>query len=291
MDQLSQNRYYVPSPSYWPVLGCFGLFTLFVGAGHWLHYAWYGPYLFFLGLTIVLLMMFGWFGRVINEDHNGCFNAQVDRSFRIGMRWFIFSECLFFTAFFGALFYTHYWSVPILGGQYFPITRILLWPDFNFHWPLLINPDNLEFTGAKEGASPKGIPAINTILLLSSGVTLTFAHWGLKNNRRKQLIIGLCFTIVLGLIFLGLQSNEYYQAYTVHQLTLNSGIYGSLFFFLTGFHGAHVTIGVTMLCVILARSLRGHFTPDNHFAFQGVAWYWHFVDVVWLLLFILVYWL
>lgn len=291
MEQINESRYYVPSPSFWPFVGCFGLFTFFVGAAHWLHFVWYGPYLLFLGLTIILMIMFGWFSRVTKENKSGLYNSQVDRSFRRGMFWFIFSESFFFLAFFGALFYTHYWSVPILGGEYYPLTRIILWPDFSFEWPLLTNPDNFLYRGANTGAEPWGIPAVNTLLLLSSGGTLTWAHWGLRTNRRKVLIAGLILTILLGFTFLAMQANEYYEAYTEHQLTLNSGVYGSLFFLLTGFHGAHVTIGATMLTVILVRSMLGHFTPDNHFAFQGVAWYWHFVDVVWIALFFFLYWL
>lgn len=290
MHQVN-NQYYIPEPSFWPFIGCAGLFILFVGAAHWLHFVWYGPYLFFVGLSIILLMMFGWFARVINESHGGFFNQQVDRSFHRGMSWFIFSEALFFSAFFGAMFYTRFWGIPSLGGDLYPLTKILLWPDFIADWPLLDNPDNHLYRGANTAATPGGIPVVNTLLLLSSGATLTWAHWGLRTLRRKVLIVGLLLSIVLGLCFLGLQAFEYYQAYTVHQLTLNAGVYGSLFFLLTGFHGAHVTIGATMLTVIWVRSMLGHFTPDNHFAFLGVAWYWHFVDVVWLLLFILVYWL
>ena len=134
-----------------------------------------------------------------------------------------------------------------------------------------------------------GIPAVNTLLLLSSGVTVTFAHWALKKGHRAALVLWLLATVVLGFTFLGLQISEYGHAYHELNLTLGSGIYGSTFFMLTGFHGFHVTIGAIMLTVIMLRSLKGHFTPDHHFAFEGVAWYWHFVDVVWLGLFIFVY--
>lgn len=288
---LTADPYYIPPPSFWPVLGCLGLFTLFVGAGNWLHERWFGPYVFFLGLAVIILTLFGWFSRVIHEDHLHKFGIASDRAFRRGMMWFILSECCFFATFFGALFFTHYWSVPLLGGDYYPLTQLLLWPDFTAEWPLLSNPNNTLFTGAKASASLVGIPTLNTILLLSSGVTLTIAHGGLRHQRRGILIAFLALTVLLGLTFLGCQAYEYYHAYTVEQLTLNAGVYGSLFFLLTGFHGAHVTIGAIMLIVILGRSIAGHFTPDNHFAFQGVAWYWHFVDIVWLLLFIFVYWL
>ena len=291
MEQTTNKAYYIPQPSGWPLLGCFGLFIFFIGAANWLHYAWYGPYLLFLGLLIIIMMKFGWFGTVIHENRSGRFNQRADHSFRWGMSWFICSEVLFFSAFFGALFYTRLWSVPELGGEIHPISHILLWPDFTAEWPLMRTPDNRLFTGPTSLTDIWSIPALNTVLLLSSGVTLTIAHWGLQRGKRVVLIAGLCVTILLGFTFLVCQGIEYYDAYNVHGLTLNAGTYGSLFFLLTGFHGAHVTIGATMLTVILLRSSAGHFTADNHFAFSAAAWYWHFVDVVWLMLFIFVYWL
>jgi cytochrome c oxidase subunit 3 len=136
-----------------------------------------------------------------------------------------------------------------------------------------------------------GIPAINTLLLLSSGVTVTWAHWGLLANKRQQLIIGLALTVALGLLFISLQAYEYAEAYGHMNLKMTSGVYGSTFYMLTGFHGFHVTLGATMLIVILVRAMKGHFTAERHFAFEAVAWYWHFVDVVWLGLFVVVYWL
>ncbi len=136
-----------------------------------------------------------------------------------------------------------------------------------------------------------GIPALNTLLLLSSGVTVTWAHWGLLKNNRLQLIWGLVMTIALGISFLCFQIYEYSHAMSELNLKLSMGAYGATFFMLTGFHGFHVTVGTIMLIVILFRSVAGHFKPEHHFGFEGVAWYWHFVDVVWLLLFVLVYWL
>ena len=136
-----------------------------------------------------------------------------------------------------------------------------------------------------------GLPTLNTLILLTSGVTVTWAHWALKKMNRSQLILGLLLTVVLGITFLCLQAFEYGHAYEELGLSLDSGIYGTTFFMLTGFHGAHVTLGTIMLMVILVRAIKGHFSPHNHFAFEGVAWYWHFVDVVWLFLYIFVYWL
>ena len=190
---------------------------------------------------------------------------------------------MFFAAFFGALFYARVLSVPWLGD----LEQKLLWPDFNAQWPTAGPAATDPFTTM--GAW--GIPALNTLLLLSSGVTVTWAHWALKANNRGQLILGLILTVALGVTFLGFQAYEYIHAYTDLNLRLTSGIYGSTFFMLTGFHGFHVTVGAIMLTVILFRCIAGHFKPDHHFAFEAVSWYWHFVDVVWLLLFVLVYWL
>ena len=287
----AHGTYYIPKPSHWPLVGSIGLFTTLIGAACWMHVNWYGPYVFALGLGILFFMMFGWFGQVIYESEKVVYDAQVDRSFRWGMCWFIFSEVCFFGAFFGALFYCRLWSVPLLGGEMHPATHAYLWPDFKAVWPLITNPNNQTFVGATEGMSAWGLATINTVVLLTSGVTITWAHWALKMEKRAQLAIGLGLTIALGIFFLFLQAHEYYDAYTEMNLTLDAGIYGTTFFMLTGFHGLHVTIGTIMLIVILIRSLRGHFTPDRHFAFEAVAWYWHFVDVVWLFLFIFVYWL
>ncbi|PJD91627.1 MAG: cytochrome c oxidase subunit 3 [Legionella sp.] len=285
------DQYYVPQPSHWPLVGSIGLTTTLVGAGLWLHDNWYGPYVFTLGFCVLIGMFFGWFGQVIYESQKGHYNLQVDRSFRWGMSWFIFSEICFFGGFFGALFMARYFIIPELGGLAHPITHETLWPEFKAAWPLLINPNNQEFAGAHEAMGAWGLAAINTLILLTSGVTITWAHWALKYKKRRQLEIGLACTILLGILFLGLQAYEYSEAYHDLSLTLDSGIYGTTFFMLTGFHGLHVTIGTIMLIVILVRSLYGHFTPERHFAFEAVAWYWHFVDVVWLFLFIFVYWL
>jgi cytochrome c oxidase subunit 3 len=199
------------------------------------------------------------------------------------MSWFIFSEVMFFAAFFGALFYTRVLSVPDLAS----LDNVKwLYPHFSDIWPSAGPNFKEQFTPMEAF----GLPAINTLLLLSSGATITWAHWGLLKDNRKQLIIGMILTIALGVAFLACQAVEYHEAYTEHNLKLTTGIFGTTFFMLTGFHGFHVTLGVTMLTVILFRCMFGHFKPDHHFAFEGVAWYWHFVDVVWLLLFIFVYW-
>ncbi|MCW9004489.1 MAG: cytochrome c oxidase subunit 3, partial [Gammaproteobacteria bacterium] len=213
------------------------------------------------------------------------------RSFRQGMFWFITSEVSFFATFFGCLYYFRNISLPWLGGEGQLGVSNILWEGFTYTWPLVNLPDVTNYTQLIEPMGAGGIPAYNTIILLSSGVTVTWAHWGLKKDNRAQLVWGLIATIALGMIFFALQAYEYYHAYTELGLTLNSGIYGSTFYMLTGFHGFHVTLGTIMLMVICARSMKGHFTEENHFAFEGVAWYWHFVDVVWLGLYLFVYWL
>jgi len=283
MSLAKTAHYYVPQPSSWPIVGSIALFLMATGATTWFNGTPFGKWIVFAGLLVLVYMMFGWFGKVIHESEGGSYNAQVDVSFRWGMGWFIFSEVMFFAAFFGALFYARVLSVPWLGD----LEQKLLWPDFSAQWP----------TAGPAAADPFtpmaawGIPAFNTLLLLSSGVTVTWAHWALKANNRGQLIFGLILTIALGATFLCFQAYEYIHAYSELNLKLSSGIYGSTFFMLTGFHGFHVTVGAIMLTVILGRCIAGHFKPDHHFAFEGVSWYWHFVDVVWLLLFVLVYWL
>ncbi len=288
------GSYYIPEPSHWPIIGSIALFCFFFGFAQLLHGQWYGPYLMGIGFFLLIFMIFGWFGAVIQESRAGLYDHQVDKSFRWGMIWFIFSEVLFFAAFFGALFYARMITVPWLAGhgqESSPLTHLLLWPNFKATWPMLTNPDSAQFVGPKGIMATWGLPAINTAILLASGLTITWAHWSLLRDNRRNLIIAMICTIVLGIIFLACQIHEYDIAYTQKGLTLGSGIYGTTFFMLTGFHGLHVTLGTIMLIIILIRCWRGHFDKKNHFGFEAVAWYWHFVDVVWLGLFIFVYWL
>ena len=283
------DKYYVPHSSPWPIVGSVALFTTVAGASLWLNDAGIGPTVFAFGLALLALMFGGWFGAVIKESESRVYNQKVDRSFRMGMMWFIFSEVMFFSAFFGALWYARQYSVPWLGGEGVKAsTNYLLWQDFEAAWP---TNGPAAIGGDFEVIPAFGLPAINTAILLTSGVTITIAHHALKAGKRNILNIFLALTVLLGFTFVFLQAEEYIEAYRHLNLTMGSGIYGSTFFMLTGFHGFHVTVGAVMLTVILIRCLRGHFTPTNHFAFEGVAWYWHFVDVVWLGLFIFVYWL
>jgi cytochrome c oxidase subunit 3 len=282
------DKYYIPHGSKWPVVGAVSLFVMMFGVSMWLNGA-FGPWVFYLGLALVAYLFYGWFGTVIHESQGGLYNAGVDRSFRMGMMWFIFSEVMFFAAFFGALWYTRNLAVPWLGGEGSRfLTNEFLWGGFESSWP---TNGPAAVGGTFETIPAFGLPAINTAILLTSGVTITIAHHALKAGNRGMLKLFLALTFILGFLFVGLQAMEYAHAYHELNLTLGSGIYGSTFFMLTGFHGLHVTIGAIMLLVIWLRVMKGHFTPTHHFAFEGVAWYWHFVDVVWLGLFVFVYWL
>lgn len=293
MEKNNNEKYYLPAPSGWPIIGSIGLFCLLFGAAHWLHQKPIGPYLFVTGAIIMIFMLFGWFRKVIHENEAGLLNSkQMERSYRWGMIWFIFSEVMFFSAFFGALFYARVYSVPWLGGEGSGVlTHLLLWPNFQPNWPLLVNPNPSLYVGAKSIMDIWGIPALNTLILLTSGATITVAHWGILKNRRAQAILFQGITILLGITFLLMQAHEYTIAYTEKALKLSSGIYGTTFFMLTGFHALHVTVGTIILITIFGRLLRGHFNSEHHFGFEAAAWYWHFVDVVWLALFVFVYWL
>ncbi len=282
------SHYFVPEPSPWPFIAMFAVFALLFGATLMINDVAFGGASVLLGALLLAFIFYAWFRDVIAENLSGAYNAQVDRSFRQGMYWFIASEVFFFASFFGALYYIRVIAVPWLGGAGYLGTSEILYNQFEAAWPTA-GPGDLGGGFTPMGAW--GLPAINTLILLTSGATITWAHWGLKLNDQKTLARGLLATIILGVMFVGLQAYEYNHAFEELNLTLESGVYGSTFYILTGFHGMHVTIGAIMLMAILGRAMKGHFSPKNHFAFEAVAWYWHFVDVVWLGLFIFVYWL
>ena len=282
--------YFVPAESRHPVMAAIGLGLVIVGAGNWINGHEWAKYVLFLGLAWWLFVLYQWFGEAIGESERGLYSHRIDMSYRWSMSWFIFSEVMFFGAFFTALWWARAHSVPGLGS----LDNAILWPDFKAVWPSM---------EAGATASPGGIvdpfqtvgpfwlPTINTALLLTSGVTLTIAHHALRDDHRSKCIKFMWMTVILGVIFLCVQGYEYYHLYTELNLKLNSGVYGSTFYMLTGFHGLHVFIGMLMLLVITLRLQKGHFTAKKHFGFEGAAWYWHFVDAVWLLLYILVYWM
>lgn len=287
------DSYYVPAQSRWPIIGAVALFLVAVGAGLTVQHVGtggvgsvFGKAILIIGFVVLLSMLAGWFSNVIGESLAGLYSKQIARSFRQGMSWFIFSEVMFFGAFFGALFYARMVAVPWLGGaSNNAMTNELLWPGFEAIWPLITTP-----AGEAVQAMPwQGIPLKNTIILLMSSITLHMAHISLEKNHRMALIVWLEITIVLAGFFLYFQGVEYAHAYQEMGLTLQSGVYGNTFFMLTGFHGLHVCLGTLFLIVLLARIAKDHFTPKDHFAFQAGSWYWHFVDVVWLCLFVFVY--
>lgn len=287
MSQHAEDSYYVPAGTRWPIVGSLGLVTLLASAAFWMNDSSVAPWTFLAGLAILVFMLVGWFGEVIRESEGGVYNSQVDASFRLGMMWFIFSEVMFFACFFGALFYARVFSVPWLGGEGTgAYTNEMLWQGYQAVWP---TSGPAELGGYFQTIPAFGVPFLNTLILLSSGVTVTLAHYALLKNERVRLVTWLFATVFLGFLFVWFQIGEYKEAYQELGLTLGSGIYGSTFFMLTGFHGLHVTLGAIMLLVIALRCARGHFNPDQHFGFEAVAWYWHFVDVVWLGLFIFVY--
>ena len=290
------STYYVPEQSRLPFWASIGVVGMLAGLGsvindHSMNLQQTWPWLFALvGTAIILAVVFYWFRQVITESHAQLYSPQMDTSFRLGMAWFIFSEVMFFAAFFGALFYTRTFAIPWLGGEGAkgPVNE-LLWTEFIPAWPLFNNPNEYLFPGPDAIINPWHLPLLNTILLVTSSFTLTWAHHCLKAGQRGLLKFWMIVTIALGVTFLYFQVAEYIEAYKELGLTLASGIYGSTFFMLTGFHGAHVTLGTLMLIIMTLRIFKGHFTGEKHFAFEASAWYWHFVDVVWLGLFIFVY--
>ncbi len=288
--QGAQPYYFVPAPSRHPVMAAAGLFFVILGAGQWINGADWGKYSLLFGFALWAFTLQRWFRDAISESEGGLYSPRIDVSFRWSMSWFIYSEVMFFGAFFGALYWARLHALPNLGS----LENALLWPDFKAIWPS----SGQGVTGSPAGIvepfktmGPWPIPTINTILLLTSGVTLTIAHHALIANHRARAIGFMWLTVVLGATFLGFQAYEYIHAYADLNLKLSSGIYGSTFFMLTGFHGFHVFVGMLMLLFITLRLMKGHFTPQHHFGFEGAAWYWHFVDVVWLGLYIVVYWL
>ena len=285
-----QPYYYVPAPSRHPVMASIGLFFVILGAGQWINGHGWGMYSLIAGFVLWGFVLQQWFRQAIGESEGGLYSDRIDVSYRWSMSWFIFSEVMFFGAFFGALFWTRMHALPNLGS----LENAVLWPDFRAVWPSA----GVGITGSPAGIvepfqtmGPWPIPTINTLLLLTSGVTLTIAHHALVAGHRAKTIGFMWLTVLLGVTFLGFQIFEYHHAYTELNLKLSSGAYGSTFFMLTGFHGFHVFVGMLMLLFITIRLMKGHFTPQRHFGFEGAAWYWHFVDVVWLGLYIVVYWL
>ena len=283
MSSNSTPYYFVPGQSRHPAMAAIGLIAFGFGMSGWVNQASWGGPVTLAGVLWILFVLYKWFGDTIAESNSGKNGVNVDVSYRWSMAWFIFSEIMFFAAFFSALFYARNIAMPWMGD----VESKLLWPNFSAVWP---NDGPAGLVEKFTTMGPWPIPTINTLLLLSSGVTITIAHHALVENHMKKAIYGLAATVFLGFIFLGFQVYEYYHAYHELNLKLTSGIYGSTFFMLTGFHGFHVLVGSTFLIVCLLRANNHHFTRQHHFGFEAAAWYWHFVDVVWLFLFVSIYW-
>ena len=282
--------YFVPGPSSHPVMAAIGLFFVILGASQWMNGHGWGAWSLALGLTWWLTTLFFWFRDSVRESEGGLYSRKVDYSYRWSMSWFIFSEVMFFGAFFTALWWARAHSLPGLGS----LENALLWPDFKAVWPSLaagVTGSPADVVEPFTTMTPFWLPTINTGLLLTSGVTLTIAHHALRDNLRGRALIFMWATVLLGVTFLFVQGYEYFHAYSELNLKMTSGVYGSTFYMLTGFHGFHVFVGMLMLFFITLRLQKGHFTADSHFGFEGAAWYWHFVDVVWLGLYILIYWM
>nr|WNH37442.1 cytochrome c oxidase subunit III [Eptatretus deani] len=253
------HSFHMVNPSPWPFTGAASAFMLTSGLAMWFHKHSY--FLVLLSLLLMILTMYQWWRDIAREGTlQGHHTPTVQKSLRYGMILFIISEVCFFFGFFWTFYHSSLAPTPDLG---------MLWP------PKGIFPLN-----------PYEIPLLNTAILLGSGVTVTWAHHSLMENNRKDMIISLLLTILLGIYFTSLQVMEYYNS----SFNISDNTYGSTFFVATGFHGAHVLIGTSFLLICLLRQLLFHFTSSHHFGFEAAAWYWHFVDVVWLFLFISIYW-
>lgn len=278
-DAHSKNHdYHLVDPSPWPLLGSIGAFVMALGAIGFMQWNKNGELallglditgwgLLAVGLAIVLYTMFGWWRDTVRESLAGHHTKVVSLHLRYGMILFIASEVMFFVAWFWAFF-----DVSLFAGEAKQLSRIEV---TGGHWP----PDGIELF------DPWHLPLFNTVILLLSGTTVTWAHHALLENDRKGLIWGLTLTVVLGVLFSYCQAVEYSHA----SFSFSGHIYGATFFMATGFHGFHVIVGTIFLFVCLLRALAGHFTPEKHFGFEAAAWYWHFVDVVWLFLFVVIY--
>lgn len=282
--------YFVPHESRHPFMSAVGLFFVILGAGQWINGSEWGMYSLIFGMAWWLIVLYQWFAEAVGESEAGMYGRKIDLSYRWSMTWFIFSEVMFFGAFFTALWWARSQSIPALGS----LENALLWPEFKAAWPSVVAGATTSPAGIVEPFQTMGpfwLPTINTALLLTSGVTLTIAHHALQVGNRSKTIAFMWMTVTLGVVFLGVQGYEYMYAWNDLNLKMSSGIYGSTFYLLTGFHGFHVFVGMLMLFFITLRLQKGHFTKDRHFGFEGAAWYWHFVDVVWLGLYVVVYWM
>ncbi len=289
------SNYYVPEQSKFPLLMSASMFVMLFGFGYVVNGLSAGDVSSLsvissvAGLIAICTIVFLWLRTVVIENIEGKTSAQLKQSFYIGMAWFIFSEVCFFAAFFGSLFYVRTMSIPWLGGEGDKGSSNILWECFDAVWPLIHTPDPEQYPPMVGQVDPWHIPFWNTCLLVASSVFIHWAEQAMHKGDRQKMIGWLAMTLIFGFVFLFLQAVEYHVAWNQMDLTLNSGIYGSTFYLLTGFHGMHVTLGAIMVTVVFFRALKGHFTKEDEFGFMAASWYWHFVDVVWIGLFIFVY--
>ncbi len=294
-----EHDYHLVDPSPWPIMASLSTFVLAVGAIIWMRtisageglFGFEGPTVFYIGLALVTFCAFMWWRDVIRESYQGHHTPVVQLHLRYGMLLFIASEVMFFVAWFWA-----YFDLALFPGS---MDGVLVQAPDGSIAPSDTNKIGLEAREALTGGQhppqpsdnfqktfdPWGLPLVNTLILLLSGTTVTYAHHALIENNRRGLIWGLALTVVLGFIFTLCQAYEYTHA----AFNMTGHIYGAAFYMATGFHGAHVIIGTIFLLICLIRALNGAFTPKEHFGFEAAAWYWHFVDVVWLFLFAAIY--
>lgn len=286
----NHSNYYVPPRSPLPIIGAIGLFLFALGSLNFTTL--WGPGLFIIGLLVLLGMIFSWFRAVIRESRQGLYDAQMQRSFRWGMFWFIFCELFLFGILLGALIYIRWATLPSLAGNGSGgslLTHYLLWPDFQKTWPLLKNPAPYLFAGGNLAPAAWGIPTLNTLLLLSSAILVTWAFLMSKKANRWAPPTGLLAAILLGIVFLFLQLFYYSEVISIYKFTIGSGIYGSLFSILTVVHMLHVLVGIFILSVVLVRYAAGHFSAQNNFAFEAAIWFWLLITALWLLIFMFLY--
>lgn len=257
-NDKKSHDFHLVDPSIWPIFSSFAALVLAFGAVYYMHSK--SMWLLLIGLALTLYSMFMWFRDVVIEgEYKGDHTPVVQIGLRYGMTLFIMSEVMFFVAWFWAFFGASLYPDPSIGGVWPPKDIVTL--------------------------DPWHIPLVNTLILLLSGTTVTWAHHSLLENDRKGLLTGLLLTVILGVIFTSFQAYEYIHA----DFKISSGIYGATFYMATGFHGFHVFVGTIFLAVCYFRAKAGHYKPDHHFGFEAAAWYWHFVDVVWLFLFASIY--
>lgn len=282
--------YYVPEQSVWPIIGALSLLLFAIGSLNFTEL--WGLIVFAIGTITLLYMLCGWLSSVVRESRSGLYDAQMNRTFRWGMFWFIFCEFFTFGILLGAIIYERVGVIPWLAGQGSGgsvLTNYLLWPDFSASWPLIKNPDPATFAGLKDVPSAWGLPTLNTLVALCSAVTVLFALWAIKNKQTRATITGLVVTFFLGIAFAVMQFDHARILIKQYDMTISSGIYGSLVWMVGGFHFLNLLVGLILLFVVGFRYTLGHFNEKHHFAIEATAWYWAFISAMWLIIYLCIY--